>query len=93
MARGAPPPPVLPSEGPKLVRLEPLDDSRYEVEAPSGAAAEDPAAWITAINNARAQLEHTLVRQINVDLLAKFGPAAWRRECALLESIADRYLL
>ena len=78
-----------PSELPHAVRLEPIDESRYEMEAPSGAAAENPDAWLAALNNARAQLEHALVRQVNVDLLGKFGTAAWRRECDYLDKLAD----
>lgn len=89
MARGAPPA-VPASEPSRVVRMEPLDESRFEVEAPTGAAAEDVDAWIAAVANAKAQLEHTLVRQVNVDLLTKFGTAAWRRECDQLEKIAER---
>lgn len=90
MARGpslVPPSAATPST---WVKLEPLDESRFELTAPSGPDAENPDAWLAAVRNAQAQLEHTLVRQVNVDLLAKFGPAAWRRECAYLEAIADR---
>jgi hypothetical protein len=73
---------------PRGVHFEPLDDSRYSVEAPSGAAAEDVDAWRKAVANAQAQLEHTLLREVNLDLLAKFGPAAWRMHCAEVEAMA-----
>jgi len=38
--------------------MEPMDTSRYELQPPSGKAAEDEAEWKRALDNARAQTEH-----------------------------------
>ncbi len=77
-------------EAPRAIKFEPLDEHRYSIEAPSGDDAADVHAWEAAIANARAQLEHTLLREVNLDLLAKFGPAAWRLHCAEVEALAQR---
>jgi pre-mRNA-splicing factor SPF27 len=57
--------------------LPPPDASRYRLDAPSGAAASDPAAWAAAVANAKAQLEHQALRVQNLELLAKHGANAW----------------
>lgn len=38
--------------------MDTMDTSRYELQPPQGAAAEDETAWKRALNNARAQTEH-----------------------------------
>lgn len=38
--------------------MDPMDTSRYDLQPPQGAAAEDEAAWKRALDNARAQTEH-----------------------------------
>lgn len=38
--------------------MDTMDTSRYELQPPQGAAAEDEMAWKHALNNARAQTEH-----------------------------------
>ncbi len=58
--------------------LAALDLARYGLERPPPERAEDPAAWHAALDNAHAQLEHQRTRLLNLELLLKFGPAAWR---------------
>lgn len=38
--------------------MEPMDTSRYDLQPPQGAAAEDEGAWKRAVDNVRAQTEH-----------------------------------
>lgn len=38
--------------------MDAMDTSRYDLQPPQGAAAEDEAAWRRALDNARAQTEH-----------------------------------
>lgn len=38
--------------------MDPMDTSRYDLQPPQGAAAEDEAAWKRALDNVRAQTEH-----------------------------------
>ena len=79
-----------PVPAPRAVTFEPLDDTRYSIDAPHGEDEYNVRAWEAAIANARAQLEHTLLREVNLDLLAKFGPAAWRAHCADVEAMVAR---
>jgi len=57
--------------------LPPPDASRFRLEPPSGAAAEDVGAWAAAVANAKAQLEHQALRIQNLELLTKYGANAW----------------
>ena len=57
--------------------LPPPDASRFRLEPPSGAAAEDVGAWAAAVANAKAQLEHQALRIQNLELLTKYGASAW----------------
>lgn len=57
--------------------LAPPDAPRFRLEAPSGAAASDAAAWAAAVGNAKAQLEHQALRVQNLELLTKYGANAW----------------
>lgn len=38
--------------------MEPMDTSRYDLQPPQGAEAEDEGAWKRAVDNVRAQTEH-----------------------------------
>lgn len=38
--------------------MEPMDTSRYDLQPPQGAAAENETAWKRSLDNARAQTEH-----------------------------------
>ena len=55
-----------------------MDTSRYSLEPPPPAKRGDPVAWAAAVDNARAQLEHQHTRLLNLELLIKYGPDAWR---------------
>ena len=55
-----------------------MDTARYNLEPPPPAKRGDAAAWASAVDNARAQLEHQHTRLLNLELLIKYGPDAWR---------------
>lgn len=55
-----------------------LDLTRYKLDPPANASAADLHAWQSAICNAQAQLEHQSNRSANLELLKKYGAAAWR---------------
>ncbi|KAI8138923.1 Pre-mRNA-splicing factor SPF27 [Fennellomyces sp. T-0311] len=57
--------------------LNALDFSRYELKAPEDDDA-DEEAWKSAVDNSKAQLESQTDSMFNLELLAKFGPNAWR---------------
>ena len=46
--------------------MEPMDTSRYDLQPPQGAAAEDEGAWKRAVDNVRAQTEHQHNRCVRV---------------------------
>ncbi|KJE88357.1 hypothetical protein CAOG_009255 [Capsaspora owczarzaki ATCC 30864] len=52
--------------------------SRYEFPAMDAKSKSDPAAWKACIDQARMLIEYQHTRLLNLDLLAKHGPAAWR---------------
>eukprot|EP01012_Entosiphon_sulcatum_P018607 TRINITY_DN2335_c0_g1_i1.p1 TRINITY_DN2335_c0_g1~~TRINITY_DN2335_c0_g1_i1.p1 ORF type:complete len:214 (+),score=51.56 TRINITY_DN2335_c0_g1_i1:25-666(+) len=68
-------------------RLQALDMRRYEIPAPSGAAASDVARWREATENCQAQIEHQSLRVANLELLGKFGKEAWLRANKNLDEI------
>ena len=85
----APPPRASPQLAADLARASrgerppPLSVSRYALPAvPSGAAAEDPAAWEAAARGARLALEAQALYALNLDLGARFGGEAWRAAVA-----------
>jgi pre-mRNA-splicing factor SPF27 len=65
-----------------------LDPSRYRLDPPPEAQRADPAAWLPALRNARAQLQHQQGRALNLALLGAHGGAAWRAHAALAASSA-----
>ncbi len=68
----------------------PVDTARYELLAPASRdARQDPAAWRAAVDNVHAQLEHQRARALNTELLAKYGPQAWKlaAECVWAPSM------
>jgi hypothetical protein len=77
---------------PHWPKFEPLDETRYSVAAPSGSEEADVAAWERAIANAQAQLEHTLLREVNLDLMAKFAPGTWRQHCESVDALVSLYV-
>ncbi|CAM9518026.1 unnamed protein product [Ectocarpus sp. 12 AP-2014] len=73
--------PLLKSEWARVRAEKPLDvmdTSRYDLQPPQGAAAEDEAAWKRALDNARAQTEHQHnSRLLNLELLQNYGASMW----------------
>lgn len=58
--------------------MPPLDPARYHLPPPPEDQRADPLAWLAALRNARAQLQHQQGRVLNLELMARHGPAAWR---------------
>ncbi|CAN0333262.1 unnamed protein product [Pylaiella littoralis] len=57
--------------------MEPMDTSRYDLQPPQGAAAENEVAWKRSLDNARAQTEHQHNRLLNLELLQNYGASMW----------------
>lgn len=75
------------------VPMKRLDDSRYAVAAPSNAKSQqDPEAWGKANANAKAQLQHQLSRQLNLELLGIHGGNAWLHHNKVSTSHASEHL-
>jgi pre-mRNA-splicing factor SPF27 len=66
-----------------------LDVSRYNLEPPAGAEAEDPSAWQAALRNAKSQLEHQSLRVENLELMLKGGANVWRASNMQLEGLCN----
>ncbi|RWS01891.1 pre-mRNA-splicing factor SPF27-like protein [Dinothrombium tinctorium] len=58
--------------------MEILNMKRYELPAPSAGKMTDVTAWNEAVENSMAQLEHQYVRICNLELMSKYGAAAWK---------------
>lgn len=67
-----------------------LDTTRYNLDPPPPARRNDLAAWRAALQNAHSQLEHQYNRLLNLELLLKFGPDAWRMQNEGLAGLAHR---
>ncbi|KAG6845643.1 hypothetical protein H0H87_005850 [Tephrocybe sp. NHM501043] len=67
----------------------PLDTIRYQLPAPLSSPGTDEE-WKSAVQNARAQLEHQKLRLTNLTLLQNYGPNAWRIHNYLLEATAKQ---
>jgi len=95
------PPPPLPTYQPssllakELARvaqsqsLPDFDAQRYESKPPSAAARNSVEAWMRAIANAEAQLEHQNNRSVNLELGLKYGKAAWLAYNSQLEAMVE----
>jgi len=68
------------------IEQTPMDTTRYKVEPPPEAERDSLEAWQKAVDNAYAQLEHTNTRIVNLELMTKFGPNAWRTYSEQLQS-------
>mmetsp|Transcript_62747 Transcript_62747/g.86266 ORF Transcript_62747/g.86266 Transcript_62747/m.86266 type:complete len:240 (-) Transcript_62747:396-1115(-) len=68
-------------------RTMPMDLSRYEVPHPAKELHRDPQAWRTAVNNARAAVEHQHNRLVNLELLQRYGARAWLQQNKALDKI------
>eukprot|EP00918_Siedleckia_nematoides_P017386 GHVU01037347.1.p1 GENE.GHVU01037347.1~~GHVU01037347.1.p1 ORF type:complete len:170 (+),score=33.11 GHVU01037347.1:650-1159(+) len=66
---------------------EPLDVSRYELQEPSGAKANDLAEWKAAVENAQAQMENSSIRLMNLELMAKHAQNGHLKHIADLEAM------
>lgn len=65
----------------------PLDQARYRVPPPPEGERDSLEAWQKAVDNAHAQLEHTALRLVNLELLSKFGANAWKTHTENLEAM------
>ncbi|KAK9828137.1 hypothetical protein WJX74_000261 [Apatococcus lobatus] len=67
-----------------------FDAERYNMKEPPQSKKNDIATWQSCIQNAHSQLEHQLNRLVNLELLLKFGPNAWRAFNEQLENYVAR---
>ncbi|KAF8649883.1 hypothetical protein AX16_005645 [Volvariella volvacea WC 439] len=84
--------PLLQKELERVSKHEPfpsLDTIRYQLPAPTSTPGTDEE-WQSALNNARAQLEHQRLRHTNLTLLQTYGANAWRVHNYLLEATAKQ---
>jgi pre-mRNA-splicing factor SPF27 len=67
--------------------LEALDLVRYSLNKPDASNLGDlERAWQAALDNAHSQLQHQDNRLLNLELLLKYGPNAWRAQNEALSS-------
>lgn len=71
----------------KRVPMKPLEKERYQLNPPLASRVGDVDAWVSALNNARAQLEHQQGRILNLELMQKYGPNAWRVHAKQVEGL------
>lgn len=57
--------------------LQGIDASKYKVEAPEGAEAQEHEAWKKQADNMHVQIEYNRLRQTNLELLERWGNKAW----------------
>lgn len=69
--------------------LPALDMSRYNLDPPPAGQRGNPEAWQGVLENAHAQLEHQYGRLLNLELLLKFGPGAWRAHNERLAAVTS----
>ena len=67
-----------------------MDVKRFELEPPSLAERNKPEAWKAVLENAEAQLEHQSLRLLNLELMVKYAPNAWRMQGQNLEATNAR---
>jgi len=65
--------------------MDAFDISRYKASAPS--KKNDSNQWKSAIDNAKAQLEHQDLRKVNLELLSKYGANSWKLYLSDLEIV------
>lgn len=68
--------------------MPPPDGARYRLEPPAAGAGVE--AWQAAVDNATAQLGHQGLRIQNLELLGRYGPAAWQAHVRSLETALGR---
>ncbi|GMT19148.1 hypothetical protein PFISCL1PPCAC_10445, partial [Pristionchus fissidentatus] len=82
--------PTLMKENARMAKKEEmtkLDMSRCELPPPSSAKSGDKQAWKKSIDNARAQNEHLVVRESNLELMEEFASDGFLRRNRCLEEI------
>jgi pre-mRNA-splicing factor SPF27 len=65
----------------KKIRINAIDTKRFNL--PGGEKGD----WQTAVNNAKSQLEYQQDRQMNLELLNKYGAAAFKTHNSQLEAL------
>ncbi|CAJ0599486.1 unnamed protein product [Cylicocyclus nassatus] len=72
----------------KKQEMPKLDMSRCELPCPAGTSrAGDKVQWRKAIKNAKAQNEHLVMRQINLELMEEYAPESYLRRNKELEQL------
>ncbi|WFD48829.1 hypothetical protein GLX27_003500 [Malassezia furfur] len=59
-------------------KLDALDTSRYQLDAPAQGLKAPEEAWEQSVRNAEVQLAHMDGRLKNIELLRRYGPNVWR---------------
>ncbi len=67
-----------------------IDVARYRLDPPSLTQRNDVDVWQSVLDNARSQLEHQGNRLLNLELLIKYGPNAWRANNEALDVTSKR---
>eukprot|EP01060_Flectonema_neradi_P007696 TRINITY_DN15404_c0_g1_i1.p1 TRINITY_DN15404_c0_g1~~TRINITY_DN15404_c0_g1_i1.p1 ORF type:complete len:145 (+),score=22.92 TRINITY_DN15404_c0_g1_i1:96-530(+) len=60
-----------------IIECVPLDRSRFDLSHPAKEDENNAMAWNKCIANAKAQYNHQIIRQQNLDLLSTYGKDTW----------------
>lgn len=71
--------------------MQKINTSRYDMEPPNGVNVNDLSEWKRAVDNAKAQLEHSQMRLMNLELMQKYSQNAWLRHLADLQVHNEMY--
>lgn len=72
--------------------MESLSMKRYELPPPSAARLSDYTAWLEAVENSMAQLEHQATRVMNLELMLEYGCESWKAYLELFISLQAKAL-
>lgn len=72
------------------VRMETMNTKRYELPAPGTGKLSEIQAWQESVDNSFAQLEHQSIRNLNLELLEKYGCEAWKSALEILVGLSAR---
>jgi hypothetical protein len=64
-----------------------LDMSRYNLDPPVGAKAGDVGEWRRAVEAAQAQLEHSSLRLMNLEIMSKHAQKVWMKHLAEVDAL------